>query len=105
MFTKIYTNANERNCLYSYGDFLSGLVSLDTKGFCSQKIPLYFMSVTFSRACTTCDFTECAALSLMVRYVSVVCSGVHRPPKGAGATWRCEGTIVGSPGSTRLGVS
>ncbi len=42
------------------------------------------MSVTFSRACTTSDFTECAALSLMVRYVSVVCSGVHRPPEGQG---------------------
>ncbi len=31
------------------------------------------MSVAFSRGRTTSDFTECAALSLMVRYVSVVC--------------------------------
>ncbi len=37
-----------------------------------KKIPGYFVSVAFSRLCTTSNFTECVALSTMVRYVSVV---------------------------------
>ncbi len=37
-----------------------------------KNIPLYFISVAFSKLRTTSDFTECVALSTMVRYVSVV---------------------------------
>ncbi len=37
-----------------------------------KKIPLYFISVAFSKLRTTSDFIECVALNTVVRYVSVV---------------------------------